>query len=88
MTDTTTKPRTGPRGQRPRGRSGGQNSQSGARGRNNDRSGGNRGAGLKARFERCMELARSAAQAGDEVTAEGHYQHAEHFFRLMNTDTA
>ena len=35
-------------------------------------------------FDHYLELARSAAMSGDEVTAEGHYQHAEHYLRLMN----
>ena len=39
---------------------------------------------LKGNFDRYLDLARSAAMSGDEVTAEGHYQHAEHYYRLMN----
>jgi hypothetical protein len=42
----------------------------------------------KASFERYIVLARSAALQGDVVGSEGHYQHAEHFFRLMKDLTA
>lgn len=35
-------------------------------------------------FDRYVALARSAATSGDRVEAENYYQHAEHYFRLMN----
>jgi hypothetical protein len=35
-------------------------------------------------FERYVALAREAASAGDRVAAENFYQHAEHYFRIMN----
>lgn len=41
----------------------------------------------KSRCERYLEMARAAAVSGDEIAAEGHYQHAEHYFRLMNAGT-
>jgi hypothetical protein len=34
-------------------------------------------------YERYLELARSAALAGDIVEMENCYQHAEHYFRVM-----
>src|SRR5579863_9393385 len=37
-------------------------------------------------FERYVALAREAASAGDRVVAENLYQHAEHYFRIMNAD--
>jgi hypothetical protein len=37
-------------------------------------------------FERYIALAREAASAGDRVTAENLYQHAEHYFRVMNAN--
>lgn len=37
-------------------------------------------------FERYIALAREAASAGDRIAAENSYQHAEHYFRLMNAD--
>lgn len=37
-------------------------------------------------FERYIALAREAASAGDRIAAENLYQHAEHYFRLMNAD--
>jgi len=33
--------------------------------------------------EKYLQLARDAQSAGDPVTAENHYQHAEHYFRLI-----
>jgi hypothetical protein len=33
-----------------------------------------------------MELARTEAQAGNVVDAENYYQHAEHYYRTMNSD--
>jgi hypothetical protein len=35
--------------------------------------------------EKYLQLARDAATGGDHVTAENHYQHAEHYFRLIAT---
>jgi len=37
-------------------------------------------------FERYVAMAREAATAGDRIAAENLYQHAEHYFRLMNAD--
>ncbi len=38
----------------------------------------------KARFDRYVTLAREAAALGNRIDAENYYQHAEHYFRLMN----
>src|SRR5205809_4862066 len=35
-------------------------------------------------FERYVALAREAATSGDRIAAENLYQHAEHYFRIMN----
>ena len=35
-------------------------------------------------FERYLALAREASTSGDRVAAENLYQHAEHYFRVMN----
>ena len=35
-------------------------------------------------FERYISLAREAAASGDRIAAENLYQHAEHYFRVMN----
>src|SRR5260221_4619541 len=35
-------------------------------------------------FERYVALAREALTSGDRVAAENLYQHAEHYFRIMN----
>src|SRR5579875_430200 len=37
-------------------------------------------------FERYVALAREAAASGDRIAAENFYQHAEHYFRIMNSD--
>jgi hypothetical protein len=37
-------------------------------------------------FERYIAMAREAASAGDRIAAENLYQHAEHYFRVMNAD--
>ena len=37
-------------------------------------------------FERYVALAREAATAGDRIAAENLYQHAEHYFRIMNAE--
>ena len=34
--------------------------------------------------EKYLTLAREAAVAGNRIAAEGYFQHAEHYFRLMN----
>jgi len=50
----------------------------------------NGGPGIKIRgnayqvFERYVALAREAASSGDRIAAENFYQHAEHYFRIMN----
>jgi hypothetical protein len=35
-------------------------------------------------YERYLALAREAATSGDRVEMENCYQHAEHYFRMMN----
>ena len=35
-------------------------------------------------FERYVAMAREAQTSGDRVAAENFYQHAEHYFRIMN----
>jgi hypothetical protein len=37
-------------------------------------------------FERYLALAREAQTGGDRIAAENLYQHAEHYFRIMNAD--
>ena len=38
-------------------------------------------------FERYIALAREAAASGDRIAAENLYQHAEHYFRIMNANS-
>jgi hypothetical protein len=35
-------------------------------------------------FEKYLQLGRDATSSGDRVTAEGFFQHAEHYFRVLN----
>lgn len=35
-------------------------------------------------FEKYLQLGRDATSGGDRVTAEGYFQHAEHYFRIIN----
>ena len=37
-------------------------------------------------FERYIALARETATSGDRIAAENLYQHAEHYFRIMNAN--
>ena len=37
-------------------------------------------------FERYVALAREAVTSGDRIAAENLYQHAEHYFRIMNAN--
>ena len=35
-------------------------------------------------FEKYLQLGRDATSSGDRVMAEGFFQHAEHYFRILN----
>ena len=35
-------------------------------------------------FEKYLQLGRDATSAGDRVMAEGYFQHAEHYFRIIS----
>ena len=37
-------------------------------------------------FEKYLTLARDATTSGDRVAAENFYQHAEHYYRILNFD--
>jgi hypothetical protein len=37
-------------------------------------------------FDRYLALAREAALAGDSIAAENYFQHAEHYYRLLNVN--
>jgi hypothetical protein len=38
-------------------------------------------------YERYLALARAEAQIGNTIGAENYYQHAEHYFRSMSSDS-
>lgn len=42
----------------------------------------------KASFDHYIALAHAAANEGNVIEAENHYQHAEHYFRLMKQRSA
>ena len=64
--------------------------------RNSDHNGQNRGrpnnnnpkGNIHQIFEKYTNLAREALTTGDRVVAEGYYQHAEHYLRLINERNA
>ncbi len=37
-------------------------------------------------MERYLKLAREASSTGDRITAEGYFQHAEHYYRVMSAN--
>jgi hypothetical protein len=37
-------------------------------------------------MEKYLTLARDASSSGDSVAAEGYFQHAEHYFRVMTAN--
>jgi Domain of unknown function (DUF4167) len=39
-------------------------------------------------LERYLALARDASSAGDRITAENYYQHAEHYYRVLSAQAA
>lgn len=72
---------------RGRARSGGKRSQ-GPRNRNYQSGGGGdkvRGSAQQV-LDKYMAMARDAATVGDRIAAEGFYQHAEHYYRVLNAD--
>jgi hypothetical protein len=38
-------------------------------------------------LEKYLALARDATSAGDRIAAEGFFQHAEHYYRILNVDS-
>jgi hypothetical protein len=56
------------------------------RAQNGDRSGSAQSRNAKD-YERYLALARAETQLGNTVAAENYYQHAEHYFRSMRSDS-
>jgi len=81
-------------GRRPRGRSG---NSGGGGGRKNvplkNQNFDSNGPDVRVRgnatqvYEKYLALARDASSAGDRVIAESYYQHAEHYYRIINENT-
>ena len=38
-------------------------------------------------LEKYLALARDAASAGEHITAEGYFQYAEHYYRILNAES-
>jgi len=55
--------------------------------RNSARSGSRYSHSAQKDYERYLALARAEVQIGNTVGAENYYQHAEHYFRLMRSDS-
>lgn len=52
--------------------------------RNNSRNNGRTGGDPRRAFERYNEMARAAEASGDNVARELYFQHADHYYRVMN----
>jgi hypothetical protein len=86
--------RSGGGGRRPfNGGGGSSSSSSGGGGGNANRNLDSNGPDVKVRgtanhiFDRYCQLARDANSVGDRIAAENYLQHAEHYFRIMLTNT-
>jgi Domain of unknown function (DUF4167) len=55
--------------------------------RNSARSGLRHSNNAQKDYERYLALARAETQIGNSVGAENYYQHAEHYFRSMRSDS-
>ncbi|MBL6931347.1 MAG: DUF4167 domain-containing protein [Rhodospirillales bacterium] len=79
-----------PRRGRGRNNSGKRNPNQNSRGRNFESSGSDnkvRGSAQQV-LDKYLTLARDAMSAGDRIAAEGYFQHAEHYHRILNPDGA
>lgn len=47
----------------------------------------NRSQNARRNYEHYIALARAAALNGNEIEAENYYQHAEHYYRTMSSDS-
>jgi hypothetical protein len=81
--------RQGPNGRRPRGRPNRKQHGGPQRPNSFDSSGpeGRIRGNAHQVYEKYVALARDAMSAGDRVAAEAYYQHAEHYFRIVNQST-
>jgi hypothetical protein len=55
--------------------------------RNGARSGSRHSQNAQKAYERYLALAHAETQIGNTVAAENYYQHAEHYFRSMRSDS-
>ena len=69
---------------RGRGRNSGKRNQN-SRGSGADNDGKIRGSAQQV-LDKYLTLARDATSFGDRIAAEGYFQHAEHYYRVINTD--
>ena len=77
--------RQGPNAKRSQGRGNSRNNEN-----HRTQRGGNNGPAARGNARQIMDkylaLARDASTLGDRVTAEGYFQHAEHYFRVMTAN--
>jgi len=77
--------RQGPNVKRPQGRGNGRSGGNARPQRNGNNGQAGRG-NARQIMEKYLTLARDASSSGDSVTAEGYFQHAEHYFRVMTAN--
>ncbi len=76
----------GPNAKRTHGR-GNSRSNGNPRTRRNGNNGPAVGGNARQVMEKYLALAREASSAGDRIAAEGYFQHAEHYLRLMTANS-
>ena len=81
--------RQGSNGRRPRGRSYRRQHGGSPRGNNSDSNGpeGRVRGNAHQVYEKYVGMARDALASGDRLAAETYYQHAEHYYRIVNAST-
>ncbi len=77
--------RQGANAKRPRGRGNGRSSES-LRTQTTRNSGRAVNGNARQIMERYLALAQEATTAGDRITAEGYFQHADHYYRVMTAN--
>ncbi len=85
MSLNLSKMRQGPNAKRTHGRGNGRVSGNPRTQRNGNNGPAGRGNARRV-MEKYLALAQEASSAGDRIAAEGFFQHAEHYFRVMTAD--
>ena len=85
MSLSSNRMRQSPNGKRSHGRGNGRGNGNGRSHRNGNNGQVNRGNARQV-MEKYLNMAKDAVAAGDTVAAEGYFQHAEHYFRVMSSN--